>query len=485
MRSPARHVVPVAVGITTAALVGPVAPATAAACTGGVRYASSSNTIYLTAGEKDLSDLPKTCPSAPLRQVDSATRTWQLDANLVVQNGAVLHIRGTKAGKPGLVNTLRLASPADSKREHVAAITAQYGSVTIESAKVTSWDPAKNGPDTDPDLPDGAPDGSRARAFIRAISFLDPATGAPRQSRLDIVNSDLGYLGWYDAESYGVAYKARGCDAKHLDVCAKLKVLGSQRNSRFHHNFMGTYTFGAQNMIFDRNEYHNNVLYGLDPHDDSDHLTITRNHFHHNGGHGLICSQRCDHLRIANNESDHNGLTPYVLDKNELPNPRVDGMMIHRGVTNSVIENNKIHDHPNGAGIAVFDSMNNTIRRNVLTNNRFGMRIMVGSYGLNVQGNTITKSRDYGLYLYDGKDPVMYGIKSGRPTGNTFTRNTLDTSGQALARISHSDRTRFVDNKVIGGSGKILQDSSSGTTWQGRTLPASGSATVGAADTPL
>src|SRR5512146_2704282 len=115
MRPPMRHVASVAAGIAATALVGPVAPATAAACTGGVRYASSSNTIYLTAGEKDLSDLPKTCPSAPLRQVDSATRTWQLDANLVVQNGAVLHIRGTKAGKPGLVNTLRLASPADSK----------------------------------------------------------------------------------------------------------------------------------------------------------------------------------------------------------------------------------------------------------------------------------------------------------------------------------------------------------------------------------
>jgi hypothetical protein len=30
---------------------------------------------------------------------------------------------------------------------------------------------------------------------------------------MDIVNSDLGFLGYNAAESYGVSYKARGCGA--------------------------------------------------------------------------------------------------------------------------------------------------------------------------------------------------------------------------------------------------------------------------------
>ncbi len=40
--------------------------------------------------------------------------------------------------------------------------------------------------------------------------------------------------------------------------------------------------------------------------------------------------------------------------------------MIHRGVTNTVISGNYVHDQPNGAGIAVFDSAGNTITNNTI-----------------------------------------------------------------------------------------------------------------------
>src|SRR5690349_464599 len=59
-------------------------------------------------------------------------------------------------------------------------------------------------------------------------------------------------------------------------------------------------------MLFDHNVYTHNKSYGLDPHDDSDYLTITNNTFAENGNHGLICSQRCDHLTIRGNTSRHN-----------------------------------------------------------------------------------------------------------------------------------------------------------------------------------
>lgn len=469
-----RRAAGISAGVVALGLLTPLAAptASAAACTSPIRYASSTNTIYLEAGEATLPDIHLACPAAPLTQ--TAPGEWLLGANLVVTNGAALRIRGTDATPAGTVDTLRLRSDADNSPLRVVTITAMAGTITIDSTTITSWDTAANAPDTNTSLPVGAPAGSRARAFIRALSYLD-ASGTPRTSRMDINASDIGYLGYYAAESYGVAYKARGCDITHPDVCAKLDVFGSQRGSRFHHNFMGTYTWGALNMVFDGNEYDNNVMYGLDPHDDSDYLTITRNHFHHNGDHGVICSQRCNNLLIANNESDHNGIPPYLPPNDpDITDNQVHGIMIHRGVTDTVIENNYVHDQPNGAGIAVFDSVGNTIRNNRIVGAKFGLRMSVGTKDAVFQNNTVTGSTAYAVYSYQGTDTATYSTLSGRPTNNTFIGNTFSGSGSYLARLTSTDGTKFLDNKVTGTVGTVRLEGSTGTVWQGSALPGTG-----------
>ncbi len=90
---------------------------------------------------------------------------------------------------------------------------------------------------------------------------------------MDINNSELDHLGYYGAEAYGVAYKTRGCDHTDLPVCQKVKVTARETDSHFHDNFMGTYTWGANDITFTDNEYDHNVMYGLDPHDVSTYLT--------------------------------------------------------------------------------------------------------------------------------------------------------------------------------------------------------------------
>ncbi|MEK8174652.1 right-handed parallel beta-helix repeat-containing protein [Streptomyces sp. M19] len=272
------------------------AAAHGAACTGQVRYASSTNTIYLTSGTATLPGVRELCPSAPISRTDAASRTWELSADLVVQNGATLELHGSRAG--GDVDTLRLRSLSDNRSEHVSAITAQYGTIDIDS-----WpSPPGTTPPAAGHRP-GLPRRHRPGAWPPSSGPCPTwTTTAPARVPDERQDSDIGYLGYYAAESYGIAYKSRGCDSSHQDVCDVLDVYGDQTGSRFHHNYMGTYTFDAHGMTFDRNEYDHNISYGLDPHDDSDHLTITRNHAHHNGNHGFICSQRCDHLRIVGNE---------------------------------------------------------------------------------------------------------------------------------------------------------------------------------------
>ncbi|MFF3563436.1 right-handed parallel beta-helix repeat-containing protein [Streptomyces sp. NPDC002574] len=477
--------------LTTTALVGgaltlSAGTSSAASCAGQVRYASSTNTIYLQSGTASLSAIASLCASAPLRLVDAASRTWELSADLVVQNGATLLLHGSSAGDGGDVDTLRLRSLADNAATNVSSITAQYGTIDIDSVAVTSWDDAAGGPDTDPGVPADAPSGSRGRAFIRALSFLD-ADGVARESRMDIVDSDLGYLGYYAAESYGVAYKGRGCDATHLDGCAALDVHGSEIRSRFHHNYMGTYTFNAQGMVFDGNEYDHNKSYGLDPHDDSDHLTITDNHSHHNGNHGIICSQRCDHLLIARNEVDHNGIPPYLPPGDtDASDNQVHGIMIHRGVTDTVIEDNDIHDQPNGAGIAVFDSSDDIIRNNTVSGAEYGLRYSVGAKDITTTGNTVTDSVQYAVFTYQGSDLPAYTGTTGRPTDLTFTGNVFDTTGSNAVKLNQADGTTFAGNTFTGpfDSG-VLTQFTSGTVLDGNTVPGSLGYTVkGDAATP-
>lgn len=454
----------------SAALVAIPGTAQAAACEGQVRYASSTNTIYLQSGTATLTDVKALCASAPLTLTSPAQRIWQLDADLVIQNGATLVLHG--GAVEGDVDVLRLRSLPSSSKTEVSAITAMYGNIDIDTVQVTSWDPAALGPDTDPVLPSGAATDARGRSFIRALSYMDGST--PRESRMDIANSDLGYLGWYGAESYGVAYKGRGCDAQNIPVCDALSVYGSQTNSRFHDGYMGTYTYNASDMVFTGNEYDHNVMYGLDPHDDSDFLTITYNHFHDNGDHGVICSQRCNDLVIANNESDHNGIPPFAFPGDEdISDNQIHGIMLHRGVTNTVVENNFVHDHPNGAGIAVFDSVGNTVQNNTIDGAKYGLRYSVGTTGVQTLNNTVTDSGQYAVFTYKGSDLPTYSTMTGRPTNLYFSGNTFeDTTSNAL-KINDADGTTFAGNTLTGTVGSVRMQNSTATTFDGFTYPAS------------
>lgn len=430
------------VTVAAAAFLVGVTPAEAATCNAPVRYAASSDTIYVGPGTVDtLTEIKAACPGAPITQISAGI--WELDADLVLQGGATLTLDAAAD-----VRELRLESKPSGLQNQVSAITAQYGQIIMSGVTVRSW--TGTGPDTDYSVPSG---GVRGRAFIRALSYMDGST--PRVSRMNITNSDLGYLGFNGAESYGVAYKARGCGIDTQAVCDVLDVFGTQTGSTFHDNFMGTYTWGARDMVFDHNTYADNASYGLDPHDDSDYLTITNNTFTQNHNHGLICSQRCDHLVIRFNKSIDNGLTPYVGPGDTDPSDnQVHGIMLHRGVTDTIVENNEVRGQKNGGGIVVFDSVGNTIRNNTITGNKFGLRFSVGARDTVVTGNTVSGSLANAVYTYKGSDAPVYSGTSGRPSGITFTDNTFigGTTGAELFKVQEADRFTFSGGSVAPGA---------------------------------
>jgi len=436
--------------------------AQAVACVSPVKYSASSNTIYLlTARTFTLTDIMSLCAGAPLTK--DGPGVWELSADLVLNNGATLSLRPTSAG--GDVNTLRLRSLSDSAKTNVSVITARWGTIDVDGVHITSWDDAAGAPDINSDLPTGAPATSRARAYIRAQSYVDPTTG-PHVSSMTINNSTVSDLGYFAAESYGLSWKSVGCvHDTGLATCAAAPVIGGAQNSIFTGNYMGSYVWGGNPMTFLDNTFDHNVMYGLDTHDVTKNLDVERNHFSNNGDHGFICSQACDNLTVTGNESDHNGMVPWTGPAGDAPGGQVHGIMLHRGITRATVSNNSVHDQPNGAGIAVFDTSNATISNNTIDKALYGIRLSVGSANNAVVNNRVTRSISYGLYSFKGTDLPTYTTSSGHPTGNVFTGNSVTLSGSDAIKLGETDGTRFSD-QTYGGN-PVHIDSSAGTTIKG------------------
>lgn len=63
-------------------------------------------------------------------------------------------------------------------------------------------------------------------------------------------------LGWYDSESYGIAYKVRGfCkDLSNPEMFDDVSVRGDILRSHIHHLYFGHYSYGHQGGNFSFNE---------------------------------------------------------------------------------------------------------------------------------------------------------------------------------------------------------------------------------------
>ena len=407
-----------------------------------VRYASSSNNLYVSGPVvctlTELDALTK----APVTPVDPNAKVWLLGANLILQQGATMQLHGAAMG--GDVNELRLRSNNVSGSSALVFIRADWGTLDIQSTRVTSWDESAGGPDTEYS--------SYRRAFIHVRSFLDSG-GIARQSRMDIADSDIGYLGYSGAEAYGLAWKVSGSGTERFN---KVDVLGDVTRSRLHHNYFGAYTYGAFGMRWIDNEIDHNVQYGLDPHDDSDSLVIEGNHVHDNGNHGIICSQRCDHLTIRGNVSTANV---------------GNGIMLHRSVVDSVVENNRAQGNSD-SGIALFESHRNTIRGNTLTGNQKGLRLSVGSADNLIEDNDLGNNTSYGVYAYKGSDAPVNG--DGRPKRNRFVGNDIHDNGSYAIKMGDSDDSRFEGNRFSSNGYGPLFERGTGNVITGSDLAAAG-----------
>lgn len=342
---------------------------------------------------------------------------WDLKASIYLRSGLTLNIKNNE------VKWLRLES-TDKK---ITRIFAYNSDVFIDGVKITSWDKYKNDYDRD---------------YSNGRSFVLVKDG----SRMDIHDSEIAYLGYPRQENleyspYGISWKMS------KESYGKTILTGDVRNSKFHNNYFGAYTFGATGMVWKGNEFYENIRYGLDPHDDSNGFLVANNVFRNNGSHGLIFSKRCLNNVIVNNVSHDNVLH---------------GIMLHELSNKNYITNNIIYR--NNDGIALDHSSNNFLQNNKIYENKRGVRADKISLNNQIENNSIKDNSQYGIYLYGNSNDNS--IKNNTLTNNNIALYIKSSNNQALNNTL-SDNINGIylfgeaaNNKVIGN--KITYNKSFG-----------------------
>ncbi|CAM9580025.1 unnamed protein product [Scytosiphon promiscuus] len=319
---------------------------------------------------------------------------------------------------------------------------------------VTSWDTPNKKPQEEYE---------GGRSFINCVSEKaseDTCDGATDdemgECRMDLISSELGYLGWFDAESYGLTWKVRGfCkDLSNPDVFETTNVYGDIFDCDIHHNYYGHYTYGHQGGVWANNKMHDNWQYGFDPHDDSDYLTISNNVVYGNVNHGIIASKRCNNVKIFDNTVSDGG-------------PQASGIFLHRSSDDAEVYGNTITNMH--AGITLLESFGALVYDNTIDGVEYGVRLKVGSGDNHIYDNEINDCSIYALYTYLGADSPTDGISDGRPTANTFHNNDVSNSVTAM-QLKNTDDMAITDN-TFSGIEKLRFFDAQDTTWSGNVLP--------------
>jgi parallel beta-helix repeat protein len=335
-----------------------------------------------------------------LSKESSTENIWLLNAGLDIQRGATLYINSTDT------NWLKIVSDGINPNAiHV------FGSLKIDSVKITSWNPSTNSY--------GTTNGTRHSAedkLVTHIGTLRPvikvegdATGTT-----DITNSEIAYLGYEGGTSPGASgLSYYGGDNSII------------KNNKIHNLYFGFYSKGVGGIVIEDNLIYDNDIYGLDPHTGTHDMVIRNNIVYNNGGFGIICSVDCYNITIENNKVHDN----------------YHGIMLSRNMTNSIVKGNNIYNE-NVTGIAISDSYNNQIFRNTISNSEDGVFLNVKASNNQIFRNTISNSSNAIVFSSDaGSDNTL--------TDNKIILNKLGQSDITFQGDSEKQNNTFIKNKKV------------------------------------
>ena len=368
----------------------------------GVRASVSGGTIRVTAGENvTLPALAKAAGSG-LRQV--APGEWLLTADLEILPGASVRIAAPD------VRWLKLRSEGAS----FVAVKVLGGSLDVSGACVTSWDPKQ---------------ARVAERYEDGRAFLLARDGG----QLALDHAELRFLGHGNVESYGLSWRTAGSGGKITQSVVS-------------HLYYGLYTYEIDGLVIADNEFHDNVLYGVDPHTGSHNLVIERNVVHDNGKHGIILAEDCADSVIRDNvvyRNGHHGIVLYqrsdrnTIENNETFRNAAQGINVNESADN-VVRGNRVYENvESGIGIGQTSARNVVEGNEIRGNGQDGVRLVSEATQNRIADNTIGGNTRYGAYVdSDGGFDISGNTISGN-RGGVLLKNTDDQPGD---NVMHDNR---------------------------------------------
>ena len=265
------------------------------------------------------------------------------------------------------------------------------GSLKIDSVKITSWDPQKNnvigfayGKRAGEEHTKSDYDTAEPRGFIRVSN---KATGTT-----DITNSELAYLGYSCSRCAGLSYYG-----------GENSVL---KGNDIHHLLKGYYSKSMGKMLIEDNRFHDNYLYGIDPHTGSHDMAIIKNTVYNNNASGIICSKHCYNLliegnRVYNNTGVGRGIafsinTTNSIARNNYVTDQDRCISFNRDSNFNDVYNNTVSNCNYGFYLA--NTTNNSIHDNVLRNVTHGF--VMKDLNNKINNNTVMQAKNGIVFVF-------------------------------------------------------------------------------------
>ena len=362
-----------------------------------ISYNSKTNEIFISCKNVQFKDIANSLDDQNIlyRESDNVLeKNWILKAGITVNKDATLNIDSDD------VTWLKIV-PGSAQPNPIKV----DGSLSVDSVKITSWDPQKNDyvHFSEATKYDELQYMKELRPYIKVNSG---ATGPTI-----IQNSELAYLG----------YSCNGCGGVSFNG-GDYSVL---KNNDIHHIYKGFYSKGMGYMLIEGNRVHNNHKYGIDPHSGTHDMLIINNIVYDNFNAGIICSADCYNILIEGNKVYNNG-----------HGDNMRGIAVSRNVFDSIIKNNIIYNEDKCISIGR-NSYNNHIYENTMSTCIYGVYITKDSFENKIHDNHI---ETVGIGL----------VAASNSNNNDFHSNTLsDVKIQPTLQDSTSTNNDFDTNKKI------------------------------------
>lgn len=370
---------------------------------GAMQQAIDARLIVVSEG---VVDMPKVYQAvANEKYIERQGNEYLVHVPIFVRNGATLIIQGEDS-------SLKLAKQSGT-------FIAARGNVYIVNTKITGWDTDKNAPSEYESKSD----------FRPFIVFWSEAEGY-------IAGSKIAYLGYESSKSYGVTYTTHGVLTR-ADSTLK-RPTGWVVDSYFEDIYYAFYSYEADDIAIVGNEYNNNVIYAIDPHDRSERLIIANNKTHNTRfKHGIILSREVNNSWVFGNETYENAGS---------------GIMMDRASEHNVIANNISH-HNNGDGISFYESSDNLSWGNTYNDNEIsGVRVR-NSRNITLVNDKVLNNKKYGFEAYtdtldeEARDLIMDPYE--QRIGFTIYGLEMNNNRTGQLRFENVETARFENLKAF------------------------------------